>query len=104
MQVDVMPTLLGLMGVNYSYDGFGVDLLKRKRDMVFYSADNQIVARDSAHCFVYNPRMGKASCYDALPGWKLRETRNSAAFNPLRRYVFSMEQTAQFMLDRQKMQ
>lgn len=103
MQVDVMPTLLGLMGVNYSYDGFGVDLLKRKRDMVFYSADNQIVARDSAHCLVYNPRMCKAFCYDALPGWKLRETRNSAAFNPLRRYVFSMEQTAQFMLDRQRM-
>ncbi len=103
MQVDVMPTLLGLMGVNYSYDGFGVDLLKRKRDMVFYSADNQIVARDSARCLVYNPRMCKAFCYDALPGWKLRETRNSAAFNPLRRYVFSMEQTAQFMLDRQRM-
>ncbi len=100
MQVDVMPTLLGLMGVNYSYDGFGVDLLKRKRDMVFYSADNQVVARDSAHCFVYNPRMGKAFCYDALPGWKLKETRNSAAFSPLRRYVFCMEQTAQFMLDK----
>ena len=104
MQVDVMPTLLGLMGVNYSYDGFGVDLLKRKRDMVFYSADNQIVARDSAHCFVYNPRMGKAFYYVALPGWKLRETRGSAAFKPLRHYVFSMEQTAQFMLDRQRLQ
>lgn len=103
MQVDVMPTLLGLMGVNYSYDGFGVDLLKRKRDMVFYSADNQIVARDSAHCFVYNPRMGKAFYYVALPGWKLRETRGSAAFKPLRHYVFSMEQTAQFMLDRQRL-
>lgn len=104
MQVDVMPTLLGLMGVNYSYDGFGVDLLRRKRDVVFYSADNQIVARDSAHCFVYNPRMGKTFCYDALPGWKLRKTRNSAAFKPLRSYVFSMEQTAQCMLGRQKMQ
>jgi phosphoglycerol transferase MdoB-like AlkP superfamily enzyme len=104
MQVDVMPTLLGLMGVNYSYGGFGVDLLRRKRNVVFYSADNQIVARDSAHCFVYNPRMGKTFCYDALPGWKLRKTRNSAAFKPLRSYVFSMEQTAQCMLGRQKMQ
>lgn len=103
MQVDVMPTLLGLMGVNYSYDGFGVDLLKRKRDMVFYSADNQIVARDSARCFVYNPRMGRAFYYDALPGWKLKKTRGSAAFKPLRHYVFSMEQTAQFMLDRQRL-
>ena len=104
MQVDVMPTLLGLMGVNYSYDGFGVDLLKRKRDMVFYSADNQIVARDYSHCFVYNPSMGKSFYYEALPGWKLRQTHFNSHFNPLCRYVFSMEQTAQFMLDRQRLQ
>ena len=104
MQVDVMPTLLGLMGVNYSYEGFGVDLLKHRRDMVFYSADNQIVARDSTHCFVYNPGMGKAFCYEALPGWKLRPTRCDSRFGSLRRYVFSMEQTAQFMLDRQRLQ
>lgn len=101
-QVDVMPTLLGLMKVNYTYEGFGVDLLKRKRDMVFYSADNQIVARDATHCYVYNPRMGKTFCYDAMPGWKLRDTRFTKAFQPLRRYVFCMEQTAQFMLDRQR--
>lgn len=101
-QVDVMPTLLGLMKVNYPYDGFGVDLLRRHRDRVFYSADNQIVARDTARCFVYNPRMGKAFYYDALPGWKLRESRSTPAFKPLRRYVYSMEQTAQFMLDRQR--
>ena len=104
MQVDVMPTLLGLMGVNYSYEGFGVDLLKHRRDMVFYSADNQIVARDSTHCFVYNPGMGKAFCYEALPGWKLRPTRCDSRFGSLCRYVFSMEQTAQFMLDRQRLQ
>ena len=101
-QVDVMPTLLGLMKVNYTFEGFGVDLLKRKRDMVFYSADNQIVARDATHCFIYNPRMDKTFCYDALPEWKLRDTRFTNAFRSLRRYVFSMEQTAQFMLDRQR--
>lgn len=101
-QVDVMPTLLGLMKANYPYEGFGVDLLKRRRDMVFYSADNQIVARDSSLCFVYNPGMGRSFCYEAEPGWKLRDARFSKAFLPLRRYVFSMEQTAQFMLDRQR--
>ncbi len=101
-QVDVMPTLLGLMKVNYTFEGFGVDLLKHKRGMVFYSADNQIVARDATHCYIYNPRMDKTFCYDALPGWKLRDTRFTNAFRSLRRYVFSMEQTAQFMLDRQR--
>lgn len=101
-QVDVVPTVLGLLGLSYDYDGFGVDLLKTRRQMVFYSADNQVVARDYQHCFVYNPGMQKAFCYDALPGWKLRESHDTKAFSPLRKYVFAMEQTAQFMLNRQR--
>ena len=101
-QVDIVPTVLGLLGLSYDYDGFGIDLLKTRRQMVFYSADNQVVARDYQHCFVYNPGMQKAFCYDALPGWKLRESHDTKAFTPLRKYVFAMEQTAQFMLNRQR--
>lgn len=101
-QVDVMPTLLGLMGVNYEYDGFGIDLLRRDRDMVFYSADNQIVARDSAHCFIHEPNTGKSFMYDVSGDGKLSETADNAVFSRLRRYVFSMEQTAQFMLNKQR--
>lgn len=101
-QVDVMPTLLGLMGVSYDYDGFGVDLLRRRRDMVFYSADNQIVARDTARCYIYEPQTAKAFCYDVVPGGGLREAGAGGAFAGLRRYVFAMEQTAQFMLNRQR--
>lgn len=101
-QVDIVPTVLGLLGLSYDYNGFGIDLLKTRRQMVFYSADNQVVARDYQHCFVYNPGMQKAFCYDALPGWKLRESHDTKAFTPLRKYVFAMEQTAQFMLNRQR--
>ena len=101
-QVDIVPTVLGLLGLSYDYDGFGVDLLKTRRQMVFYSADNQVVARDYQRCFVYNPSMQKAFCYDAQPGWKLRESHDTKAFAPLRKYVFAMEQTAQFMLNRQR--
>ena len=101
-QVDIVPTVLGLLGLSYDYDGFGVDLLKTRRQMVFYSADNQVVARDYQRCFVYNPSMQKAFCYDVQPGWKLRESHDTKAFSPLRKYVFAMEQTAQFMLNRQR--
>lgn len=101
-QVDVMPTLLGLMGVNYEYDGFGIDLLRRNRDMVFYSADNQIVARDSTHCFIHEPNTGKSFMYGVSGDGKLSEAADNAVFSRLRRYVFSMEQTAQFMLNKQR--
>lgn len=101
-QVDILPTVLGILGLSYDYNGFGVDLLKTRRQMVFYSADNQIVARDYKRCFVYNPNMQKAFYYDALPKWKLRESHNYKSFEPLKKYVFAMEQTAQFMLNQQR--
>ena len=97
MQVDVMPTLLGLMGVSYNYDGFGVDLLKVHRNVVFYSADNQLVARDHKRCFIYSPSLQKSFCYDVLPDGVLKENPNPANFADLKNYVFSNIQTAEFI-------
>lgn len=100
MQVDIMPTLLGILGVGYTYDGFGVDLLKQQRREVFYSADNQIVARDPGHCYVYSPDMQKGFCYKTN-GNGQTPTRSSGPFKRLRRYVFSMIQTAEYMVRQQ---
>ena len=97
MQVDVMPTLLSLMGVSYTYEGFGVDLLHTRRPMVFYSADNQIVARNDKRCFIYNPSMDKSFCYDVAEDGSLHENKNEKAFADLRRYVFSNIQTAEYI-------
>ena len=101
-QVDLMPTLLSLMGISYWYDGFGVDQTTAKRDMVFYSADNQIVARSANRCYIYEPKTAKAFCYNTTPEWGLHETRETAQFKPMRKYVFSMIQTAQFILKNEK--
>lgn len=97
MQVDVMPTLFGLMNLNYEYEGFGVDLLKQERPMVFYSADNQIVARDHQRCFVYNPSMNRSFCYDVLPNGNLKETKLESKFQDLKNYVFSNIQAAEYI-------
>lgn len=97
MQVDVMPTLFGLMGMSYTSYGFGQDLLKSPRHMVFYSADNQLVARDQKRCFIYSPSLQKSFCYDVLPDGSLRENPNTASFADLKNYVFSNIQTAEFI-------
>lgn len=97
MQVDVMPTLLGLMGMSYTSYGFGQDLLKSPRHMVFYSADNQLVARDHKRCFIYSPSLQKSFCYDVLPDGVLKENPNTASFADLKNYVFSNIQTAEFI-------
>ena len=101
-QVDVMPTLLSLLNMSYEYDGFGQNVLKTPRPMVFYSADNQVIARNQKMVYVYNPKMQKSFCYLINPDGSLKETSMSAAFKPLQHYVFSMIQTAQFALNRQQ--
>ena len=100
MQVDMMPTLLSLLGMSYTYDGFGVDLTRHERPMVFYSADNQIVARTKDRCLIYEPKTARTFCYRTGKGGHMTPDRYSAAFAPLKDYAFSMIQTAQYMLKR----
>ena len=100
-QVDLMPTLMSLLGISYQYDGFGIDQTKDERPMVFYSADNQIVARSATHCYIYEPKTNRAFCYNIKNDGQLQATKETAAFKPLKRYAFSMIQTAQFMLKKQ---
>ena len=100
-QVDLMPTLMSLLGISYQYDGFGIDQTKDERPMVFYSADNQIVARSAIHCYIYEPKTNRAFCYNIKNDGQLQATQETAAFEPLKRYAFGMIQTAQFMLKKQ---
>lgn len=97
-QVDVMPTLLGLLGVSYDYDGFGVDLLRTRRDMVYYSADDVLVGRSRDACYLYRPATDKSSYYDVTPAGTLKPAPPSRRFAPLRQYAFSMAQTATYLL------
>lgn len=102
MQVDVMPTLLGLMNMSYDYDGFGVNLLEKKRDKVFYSADNHVVGRDSTRYYIYAPAMQKSFCYEKKENGKLVETTFDDNFKELERYAFSMTQTAEWLEQKRK--
>ena len=100
-QVDLMPTLMSLLGISYQYDGFGIDQTKDERPMVFYSADNQIVARSTNRCYIYEPKTNRAFCYNIKNDGQLQATQETAAFEPLKKYAFGMIQTAQFMLKKQ---
>ena len=97
-QVDVMPTLLSMLGISYQYDGFGIDQTKNQRPLAFYSADNQIVARSAERCYIYEPKTNRSFCYDVKADGSMKESKDSKKFEPLRQYVFSMIQTAQYML------
>ena len=93
-QIDVAPTLLGILGIGYTQNNFGVDLLKEQRPCSFYTADNLIAARDSAHLYLHSPETGQEFCY-AIQNGTLKSSASDANFEALKEYVFSMLQATE---------
>ena len=62
-QVDVAPTLLHLLGIDYVQNNLGVDLLREKRPCIFYKADDWDAASDSLHMYIYNPETNVERCF-----------------------------------------
>lgn len=94
-QVDITPTLLGLLHADYTFDGMGVNLLHTRRDMVSYSTDNMIAARDSLHCYLYNPATQQQFYYRTTPAGELVAAQPDSACARLRRHALSVTQAAE---------
>lgn len=97
-QVDIAPTLLALLGISYTQNNLGLDLLNdTPRPMAFYTADKTIAARDANHLYVYNSEQKKEYCY-CIKGTKNVECNFSSEFERLKNYVFPLLQTTEYML------
>lgn len=100
-QVDVAPTLLGLLNISYIQNNFGVDLLKEQRPCMFYTADNLIAARDTAHLYIYSPDSKQEFRYKQT-GNALHLAEEGPAFEQLKKYCFSMLQSTEHLVKEQK--
>lgn len=94
-QIDIGPTLIGMLWPGEPNLTLGLDLQRQKREYVFFSADNKIGVLDSAYFYRYRVADGNESLYryrghdtrDYLPD------RKSKA-DSMRTYGFSMIQYA----------
>lgn len=102
-QIDIAPTLLGLLGGGYVQNNFGIDLLREERPCIFYTADNLIAARDAEYLYIHDPKTGQAFCY-AVEEEQLHalteQERSEAAprIEGLRSYCFAMLQCTEAMV------
>ena len=98
-QVDVAPTLLGMLRVPYVQNNFGIDLLREQRPAAFYTADKTIAARNATHLYVYNAETDREYCYRLDPqGTPTEAPAFGAEWQPLKDYVFSLLQTTEYMV------
>jgi|GEM_PF-26680 len=112
-QIDVAPTLLGMLGAEWTNIGYGVDILHQKRPGIFYGSDNMIAARADGKLYIYSPESGLEYFYtcDSL-GNLTAATATAAAsdtdtaagdslchaagtFADLKRWCFAMFQSAE---------
>lgn len=62
-QTDIMPTVMGRLGLPYRDESFGFDLYKHPREMVCFSSDDSYSCVDSTHFYV-NRMDGRTSLYN----------------------------------------
>ncbi len=98
-QIDVAPTLLDMLGIGYTQNNFGINLNAEKRPYIFYSTDKHIAVRDSSHLFIYEPSE-KLEYFYMIKDGKLIGTVSDSVFVDLKKYGFSMLQSAQFLSKR----
>lgn len=96
-QIDIAPTLLGMLGIGYTQNNFGIDMLKEQRPCIFYTADNLIAARDSSRLYIHSPETGQEFHYELYNG-KYRLANDKTMFYPLKNYCFSMLQSTEHLV------
>ena len=99
-QIDVAPTLLGMLRINYIQNNLGIDLLKEERPCMFFSADNMLGVKDTKHFYIYDTESKQESNYNIHNGTLSPATANTT-FDSLKTYAFSMLQTTEYLIRKQ---
>ncbi len=99
-QIDVAPTLLGMLGISYTKNNLGVNLLQQQRPCIAYTADNLIAARCENALYVYVPDTEQEFRYIYEDG-KIRLADDDDTFKMLKEYCFSMLQSTEYLVRNQ---
>ena len=101
-QLDVFPTVMGLLNLSYTNNTFGIDLRRESRPYAYFCSDEQVGCINDEFYLVY--RMNGP---ETLYRFKNLEKRNylevyPQVANSMRDYAFSMLQGAQWMVKNRK--
>ena len=97
-QLDVFPTIMGLLNISYVNNTLGVDILKQQRPCIYFSADDKIGVIDSEYFYTwYND--GREALYEySKNSLQNIAGNNRSVIDSMRTYAFSSIQTAQWLI------
>ena len=62
-QMDIFPTVMGILGKNYVNNTFGIDLLREKRPFVYFMGDDKYGVLDGEWLFINKPAEEQKGLY-----------------------------------------
>lgn len=101
-QMDIFPTLMGLLNFSYTNNTMGIDLLKEKRPCIYFTADDKIGCIDKEFYFIHRNN-GSETLYrhDGLSTDNYLD-RYKAKADSMRTYAYSMLQATQWIVEKGK--
>ena len=101
-QIDIFPTVMGILGFPYINNTFGIDLMKEKRQMMFFSSDDAYCCIDSCHYYVCRNEGG-----ESLYAYRMQDSENQIAdfqekASHMKTYAQSMIQAAQYVVQKKQ--
>lgn len=63
LQLDVSPTVMGMLPYPFENNAFGLDLLRQRRKWAYFSSDDKIGVLDGEYMYVYRTTEGHESLY-----------------------------------------
>jgi phosphoglycerol transferase MdoB-like AlkP superfamily enzyme len=98
-QIDIFPTVMGILNYSYVNNTLGIDLLKEKRKYSYFSADDKIGCIDAQFLYIYDNITGS----EYLHKYKNGDPKNYIAEFPneagaMKLYAISMTQGAKWLI------
>ncbi len=101
-QIDVFPTVMGLLNVKYVNNTFGIDLLKENRPYTYFSEDNKLVCLNNDYMYVYSKEKEENLFKFKCNNFSNCISENKTVADSMKKYMFTMLQVTQWMIERKK--
>lgn len=98
-QIDIFPTVMGLLNVSYVNNTFGINLFKEKRDYIYFSEDNKLVCLNNDFMYVFSKE--REESLFKLKGNDVSNCfeKNKSIADSMKKYMFVMLQSTQWMIE-----
>lgn len=102
-QVDLYPTIMGMLNLNYTNNSLGIDLMRETREYMFFVSDTHLGCVDKNLFYCYNVQAQTEFLYNYREGSnKNIFSENEDKAVEMRKYAASMMATGIYMIENKR--